>query len=253
MSGDQSACPARVYPRVCGGTVGTDGEWVLAKGLSPRVRGNPVCSAPGARHAGSIPACAGEPGWPGSPQTPTMVYPRVCGGTQVTIMGDNTLGGLSPRVRGNLSAPLFPHPRRGSIPACAGEPAPSIRNTAPAAVYPRVCGGTQPQCAVVYHRQGLSPRVRGNLAAVGQQAVRDRSIPACAGEPFPAVRGKCAARVYPRVCGGTLCAARRHGGRHGLSPRVRGNRISERFLCSLSGSIPACAGEPVSRRPAVIV
>ena len=51
-----------VYPRVCGGTEEIEIRFSNAKGLSPRVRGNPgganLIFAP----EGSIPACAGEPG-----------------------------------------------------------------------------------------------------------------------------------------------------------------------------------------------
>ena len=51
-------------------------------------------------------------------------------------------------------------------------------------------------------------------------------------------------QVYPRVCGGTavyLCATVYA---FGLSPRVRGNPVVDELQHSLSGSIPACAGEP---------
>ena len=34
----------RVYPRVCGGTIGGDGSNLNVRGLSPRVRGNPLKS-----------------------------------------------------------------------------------------------------------------------------------------------------------------------------------------------------------------
>ncbi len=50
-----------VYPRVCGGTYlfhGADGG---VKGLSPRVRGNPLAVPERSPPDGSIPACAGEP------------------------------------------------------------------------------------------------------------------------------------------------------------------------------------------------
>ena len=52
--------------------------------------------------------------------------------------------------------------------------------------------------------------------------------------------------VYPRVCGGTT--SRRSGCRTtpGLSPRVRGNHVLHDFDGRRCGSIPACAGEPVS-------
>ena len=71
------------------------------------------------------------------------------------------------------------------------------------------------------------------------------SIPACAGEPVGNERRGSDHRVYPRVCGGTsaLQVLVRLG--KGLSPRVRGNRASDRVPFFTIGSIPACAGEPI--------
>ena len=52
-----------VYPRVCGGTKDMSDYLLNVKGLSPRVRGNPVRRPPlRSRRRRSIPACAGEPG-----------------------------------------------------------------------------------------------------------------------------------------------------------------------------------------------
>ena len=51
-------------------------------------------------------------------------------------------------------------------------------------------------------------------------------------------------RVYPRVCGGTLCQANDPAPAQGLSPRVRGNHAKAEAVGSLIRSIPACAGEP---------
>ena len=94
-------CPQRVYPRVCGGTPpitvllcrrvglprvcgGTGLEWSGAArrgGLSPRVRGNPLCALPVLIVLRSIPACAGEPNCRPPIDRIRQVYPRVCGGT----------------------------------------------------------------------------------------------------------------------------------------------------------------------------
>ena len=87
------------------------------------------------------------------------VYPRVCGGTQVTlrnnfpglcVCGGTRLlmvekgeeEGLSPRVRGNLPCFASYVTVIGSIPACAGEPRQVVAYTHLGRVYPRVCGGT---------------------------------------------------------------------------------------------------------------
>ena len=142
-----STSSSRVYPRVCGGT---DGRGPLDKyryGLSPRVRGNPVCAVSRQRVFGSIPACAG-----GTPNAPIVVgsryglSPRVRGtrsapspgkafsGLSPRVRGNRTLrnsaerhGGSIPRVRGNPECAHRRHRGRRSIPACAGEPSPHIR------------------------------------------------------------------------------------------------------------------------------
>ena len=93
---------------------------------------------------------------------------------------------------------------------------------------------------------GLSPRVRGNQRRVGGLPAAAGSIPACAGEPLAA--GFCAAlaEVYPRVCGGTTTPPTPPTPPQGLSPRVRGNRRGARPDPDGPGSIPACAGEPLT-------
>ena len=72
-----------VYPRVCGGTAGTETTLAPPAGLSPRVRGNPLGTGAGETAAGSIPACAGEPHCEDILFGCERVYPRVCGGTPV--------------------------------------------------------------------------------------------------------------------------------------------------------------------------
>ena len=72
------------------------------------------------------------------------------------------------------------------------------------------------------------------------------SIPASAGEPGGWCRSEAAQSVYPRECGGTTsggCSARLASG---LSPRVRGNRISVAQCTPSRRSIPASAGEPTT-------
>ena len=235
---------ARVYPRVCGGTVTTAVSSCSSPGLSPRVRGNRAVGRADARDAGSITACAGEPRWSIRPTTTPGVYPRVCGGTRGFSANVFLDEGLSPRVRGNRRGGRLLGRRFGSIPACAGEPAPVFSSSSAARVYPRVCGGTfaiqRPRVAV----EGLSPRVRGNPAWAGRFRLRRGSIPACAGEPPADNDRDSAARVYPRVCGGTRSCSPIDAVAAGLSPRVRGNRVAGGRVDVGDGSIPACAGEP---------
>ena len=98
---------------------------------------------------------------------PIGVYPRVCGGTAISLRSKPVALGLSPRVRGNLryGDQALAHER--SIPACAGEPRAWVTPSKSAAVYPRVCGGTTHSPHYPQSDKGLSPRVRGNPGAVG--------------------------------------------------------------------------------------
>ena len=179
--------PSGVYPRVCGGTVNERHGLNASYGLSPRVRGNhhhPQCQN---IFEGSIPACAGEP-QPGRPLLRRAeVYPRVCGGTDMSVRYLPRRPGLSPRVRGNHRESPAGKPAQRSIPACAGEPGLFQHHRCNLGVYPRVCGGTIGQ--------------RGPLR---RRRAPPGSIPACAGEPRECPIRWDATEVYPRVCGGTL-------------------------------------------------
>ena len=199
--------PGRVYPRVCGGTAAMASMAVVVAGLSPRVRGNhqplPRCGS----NRRSIPACAGEPLSVGGNFAGETVYPRVCGGTADTPSSGIPASGLSPRVRGNRAGVSNGTWGTRSIPACAGEPTSQRPAAVNQRVYPRVCGGTGIDGPLQGRRQGLSPRVRGNLHIAGKCLVRDGSIPACAGEPLVPILYGVLNGVYPRVCGGTNCSA----------------------------------------------
>ena len=170
---------------MCGGTAATDTPARSFGGLSPRVRGNRAPGSGGRPEAGSIPACAEEPGDRGDARAGGRVYPRVCGGTSIVRLRNGRIEGLSPRVRGNPSAEGVEARRSRSIPACAGEPCPPSRRMRSGGVYPRVCGGTSCTIASSAAGSGLSPRVRGNLVYDSLQRCWLRSIPACAGEPPP--------------------------------------------------------------------
>ena len=195
---------ATVYPRVCGGTASPPPPEPPRRGLSPRVRGNPDRQRIDNGSTRSIPACAGEPLSPRPPTGHRAVYPRVCGGTSDTPSIDSQNAGLSPRVRGNRHVGGPCEGPSGSIPACAGEPRGDGRRRCGRRVYPRVCGGTPPGGPLDDLSEGLSPRVRGNLAHLARLFREVGSIPACAGEPPGTYLIRSSGRVYPRVCGGTL-------------------------------------------------
>ena len=95
--------------------------------------------------------------------------------------------------------------------------------------------------------------MRGNPVQPLRARRACRSIPACAGEPRRLGLQGAVQGVYPRVCGGTTAETVRVYVHKGLSPRVRGNRLTDRPDGYIIGSIPACAGEPgkagISCRP----
>ena len=214
-------------------------------GLSPRMRGNPLLAARSLGVRGSIPAHAGEPCSSVCRLACHAVYPRACGGT---LPYDNIYSldqGLSPRMRGNQLDGLQLDLRGRSIPAPAGEPRDGLGQASQVAVYPRACGGTDGPDLSDAWEQGLSPRLRGNLAPERPEQPRDGSIPAHAGEPPQNTGGYDEQPVYPRACGGTDIGVRRDSGECGLSPRMRGNPTPSKTLPAQLRSIPAHAGEPL--------
>ena len=112
-------------------------------------------------------------------------------------------------------------------------------------VYPRVYGESvcrgQPDGDV----HGLSPRVRGiRLRDEVGQRLR-RSIPACTGNPADRIADREGVGVYPRVYGESDRVVMRVIRDAGLSPRVRGIPGGRDHAGGLSGSIPACTGNPI--------
>ncbi len=235
-----------VDPRVCGGAGEVLGDTRYGKGRSPRVRGSLTAVGEEERRAGSIPACAGEPrrregrggcGW---------VDPRVCGGATAQSPSPVCPGGRSPRVRGSLREDALAVLRAGSIPACAGEPAPVAAVSRSCRVDPRVCGGARGRREDAPQGSGRSPRVRGSPPLGRVPPQQPGSIPACAGEPPAAPAGRAGRRVDPRVCGGAAMISPWRTVSGGRSPRVRGSLDRLGRSETRRGSIPACAGEPAS-------
>ena len=235
-----------VYPRGCGGAAANLPDRNLPAGLSPRVRGSHTYQVTGFPRGRSIPAGAGEPPSIPSRRVRNRVYPRGCGGAQDVCGIRKDHPGLSPRVRGSPPSCAASFARQGSIPAGAGEP--GWNGIAPrrSRVYPRGCGGASCWRGVISYHAGLSPRVRGSLAAPFWQDRRVGSIPAGAGEPLACAGPAGGCGVYPRGCGGAQGAQVTPNWSQGLSPRVRGSLLHEQDVVALVGSIPAGAGEPAA-------
>src|SRR5271165_646264 len=176
------ASTSRVYPRERGGTDRTREAPAIAKGLSPRARGNGLVCGALFRRLGSIPASAGERGTSAFPPARARVYPRERGGTAHSPQVAQGALGLSPRARGNGASGICCASPQGSIPASAGERRSSARRALKHRVYPRERGGTRDFVRPPRISMGLSPRARGNVRryAAGKAVVG--SIPASAGE-----------------------------------------------------------------------
>ena len=177
----------------------------LARGLSPRVRGNlprgpclPLAVRP-------IPACAGQPTKAVANCRHPRAYPRVCGATRLSQKILRRILGLSPRVRGNPRLCIAPWKRKGPIPACAGQPLIFGLWMNLHWAYPRVCGATLARLRLLLLSLGLSPRVRGNLSVSVCERPQLGPIPACAGQPKVRARTIVPIAAYPRVCGATSC------------------------------------------------
>ena len=177
----RSAAP-RVYPRVCGGSIGRVADETADDGLSPRVRGKPARQTYAAACRRSIPACAGEATRRRQMPPAPAVYPRVCGGSACPAGQRLQWWGLSPRVRGKRPGRYSLRDGTRSIPACAGEAGQTRCRAAQTLVYPRVCGGSAFARIPSSDWVGLSPRVRGKRLPALSAGGNGGSIPACAGE-----------------------------------------------------------------------
>ncbi len=212
-----------VYLRACGGTSDRGQARGSPAGLSPRMRRNLSALINEGCPDGSISAHAEEPPEQAELAWPRRVYLRACGGTRGT---------------GKMRAGLTVYLR-----ACGGTRA-SGAAIASARVYLRACGGTRATEPTEPRDQGLSPRMRRNLAKVLSDLVGAGSISAHAEEPAKGSYFTCAARVYLRACGGTWSHLAACPGPWGLSPRMRRNLADRRERRCFRGSISAHAEEP---------
>ena len=219
---------------------------VIVEGLSPRMRGH-LWRGPWGRWSNrSIPADAGPPDGSFGCAIGGWVYPRGCGGTQMSSSSGSRAKGLSPRMRGHrLVQPKYCR-GPGSIPADAGAPRHRRRGGCIRTVYPRGCGGTWISRALNDSSKGLSPRMRGHRRRRLDRLSGKGSIPADAGAPRRSSRPCTRRRVYPRGCGGTAPTRRSRTPGQGLSPRMRGHPPKTGQARRPRRSIPADAGAPTS-------
>ena len=95
-------------------------------------------------------------------------------------------------------------------------------------------------------RRGRSPRARGSPLDLIQDQLHQRSIPACAGKPGYVPMAQVITKVDPRVRGEAPETWHEYMKARGRSPRARGSRLECTTGGVRYGSIPACAGKPLS-------
>ncbi len=220
----------------------------MIAGPSPRLRGSPDVAAMPLSETGSIPAPAGEPRRATGKSTCCTVHPRACGGAITVREAAILQSGPSPRLRGSRQLRRAERAVDRSIPAPAGEPYAGGLSRLGNAVHPRACGGAGYCAHGRPPERGPSPRLRGSHRGGARNPLREGSIPAPAGEPRPAGPGPHPAWVHPRACGGAHWRPPSPSHSRGPSPRLRGSPSRERPPACNNGSIPAPAGEPLSRR-----
>ena len=150
------------YPRSRGATRMSACSRSSTAGLSPLARGNPIPARAFPLRAGPIPARAGQPDNTRVRVNQIRAYPRSRGATFHEPSRLPPLLGLSPLARGNQHDDGHPQPRRGPIPARAGQPSRSVAPGTGSGAYPRSRGATPHASRSSGAGQGLSPLARGN-------------------------------------------------------------------------------------------
>ena len=128
------------------------------------------------------------------------------------------------------------------IPADAGNTQPEQQGCALKTVYPRWRGEHAKYQVAPICRDGLSPLARGTRAAPLREDLRNRFIPAGAGNTSSAFAMSASISVYPRWRGEHIRSVKPSPFTFGLSPLARGTHSLIRPYDRLARFIPAGAG-----------
>ena len=197
------ACwPAGVDPRSRGGDFMPPTPCERITGRSPLTRGRRGAHERRLSFRGSIPAHAGETGWPATGNGQHGVDPRSRGGDQRRGCHSWRANGRSPLTRGRPGHTTDNWGAHRSIPAHAGETCPADGVQARREVDPRSRGGDLQQGIAGAGHPGRSPLTRGRPSCSAVQQHRHGSIPAHAGETHDDRWRTAGAAVDPRSRGG---------------------------------------------------
>ena len=131
-----------------------------------------------------------------------------------------------------------------SIPTPVGKPCSQPTPGIQRKVYPHACGETRGELVDRGLGAGLSPRLWGNRAELGQHGRKRRSIPTPVGKPTQDRNIRIINEVYPHACGETRQQKNLSQTLTGLSPRLWGNLSKNSFEGIISRSIPTPVGKP---------
>ena len=170
-----------VHPRMCG-EHGANNQYLCpSTGSSPHVRGTQVARQILHGYRRFIPACAGNTGLFSLICFSITVHPRMCGEHDGSVTTCCLDAGSSPHVRGTRCTCGQVFPRLRFIPACAGNTSCYGSTQIRHPVHPRMCGEHPPDVKKWTGHNGSSPHVRGTPAFALFIKVKERFIPACAG------------------------------------------------------------------------
>ena len=238
----------KVDPRARGEAFKTVYDARKAAGRSPRTRGSPGHLGVRGSCGRSIPAHAGKPGNTEAAGIPIRVDPRARGEASRTETPSHAALGRSPRTRGSLHLNPLRRAHVGSIPAHAGKPGNFTPPDQTVQVDPRARGEAPTIASTIGATRGRSPRTRGSHPIAADLDRLLRSIPAHAGKPSSPRASQPKGQVDPRARGEACSASIGVMSVPGRSPRTRGSRECSRIGPCRTGSIPAHAGKPRTRR-----
>ncbi len=189
-----------------------------------------------------IPARAGNSWCSTGTKAAMPVHPRACGEQGFGTADRRHRPGSSPRVRGTASASVPSTSDNRFIPARAGNSDGQRGRDHQHTVHPRACGEQMQNVAGRRPGRGSSPRVRGTVTPGRRPALRDRFIPARAGNRPASAIGISPGSVHPRACGEQIVQRSLFEASPGSSPRVRGTVALDGLIELVRRFIPARAG-----------
>ncbi len=231
-----------VYPRWRGEHRERLRSQCVLYGLSPLARGTPGANCSHPRNRRFIPAGAGNTTGLYGIWFYIPVYPRWRGEHWMQQSEEARMAGLSPLARVTLAHLTDDNARLRFIPAGVGNTARWLPTTGQPSVYPRWRGEHVLIAVVTVGICGLSPLARGTHAKGRRDAVRERFIPAGAGNTKLDHGETVHDAVYPRWRGEHASRKQALQFRNGLSPLARGTQQITRDIFNATRFIPAGAG-----------